>query len=313
MNKQKVTCPLLIILAVDGSEHSHAAVELLRDLPIGGPHPPESEVKNSITILTVLLPRDTSEYAARMALLGHTQNYLLQKDFIVNTELLTGQPAEMLVNYIEEHNPDLTVLGARGLRATLGFLLGGVAQQIVEYAHCPVLVVRAPYQGLKRILFVTDGSEYSQRATEYLACFPLPEGAEVTVAHVTPPISPPELIIRHYPVGADVYIPITTPEIEEAQAMQVEQEKQTGQTILDQAVASLTSSGIESNRVLLNGDPATEIIEYAKENQIDLIVCGSRGLSALKGFIMGSVSRKLVHYSGCSVLVVKGKLDPKGK
>ena len=93
MNKQKVICPLLIALAVDGSEHSHAAVELLRDLPIGGHHPPESEVITSITILTVLLPRDTSESAAKMALLGHTQNYLRQKDFFVNTELLTGHPA----------------------------------------------------------------------------------------------------------------------------------------------------------------------------------------------------------------------------
>jgi len=56
----------------------------------------------------------------------------------------------------------------------------------------------------------------------------------------------------------------------------------------------------------VRGDAATEIIDYVKANQIDLIVAGSRGLSQIKSLWMGSVSRKLVHYSACSVLIVKG-------
>jgi len=53
------------------------------------------------------------------------------------------------------------------------------------------------------------------------------------------------------------------------------------------------------------GDAATEILAYAKENRVDLIVCGSRGLSEITGWLLGSVSRKLVHYAGYSVLIVK--------
>ncbi len=56
---------------------------------------------------------------------------------------------------------------------------------------------------------------------------------------------------------------------------------------------------------MLRGDAAKEIIEYAKDNNINLIVSGSRGLSQFKGWLLGSVSRKLVHYSECSVLIVK--------
>jgi nucleotide-binding universal stress UspA family protein len=44
-----------------------------------------------------------------------------------------------------------------------------------------------------------------------------------------------------------------------------------------------------------------------KQNQIDLIVAGSRGLSRVRSWLLGSVSRKLVHYSGCSVLIVRGQ------
>ena len=66
----------------------------------------------------------------------------------MTTGLLYGHPAQALAEFAGEHEPDLIVMGAKGLRATLGILLGGVAQQMVEYSRWPVLVVRLPYQGL---------------------------------------------------------------------------------------------------------------------------------------------------------------------
>ncbi|MCK7471828.1 MAG: universal stress protein [Desulfomicrobium escambiense] len=80
-----------------------------------------------------------------------------------------GDLMETILNYTEKLDPDLLVLGAKGLRATLGILLGGVAQQIIEYASLPVLVVRAPFKRLKKILLVTDGSRCSETAIDYLA------------------------------------------------------------------------------------------------------------------------------------------------
>jgi nucleotide-binding universal stress UspA family protein len=59
--------------------------------------------------------------------------------------------------------------------------------------------------------------------------------------------------------------------------------------------------------VLRRGDAATEILAYAQEQKVDLIVAGSRGLSGVSGWWLGSVSRKLVHYAPCSVLIVRGE------
>jgi nucleotide-binding universal stress UspA family protein len=56
---------------------------------------------------------------------------------------------------------------------------------------------------------------------------------------------------------------------------------------------------------LRRGDAATEILQLAKEKHIDLIVAGSRGLSQVSAWLLGSVSRKLIHYAKCSVLVVR--------
>ena len=187
------------------------------------------------------------------------------------------------------------------MRATLGILLGGVAQQVVEYATTPVLVVRAPYHGLRRVLVVTDGSAHSRRAVQYLGKFPLPENMDVRLIHVLPPLVAP-VIMEPYFGGRDAYVPLHTPE-EEAK-IEAKQEH-TGQVLLDRTHDLLLKKGIESTPVLVRGDAATEIIAYADIEKIDLIVAGARGLSSIQGWLMGSVSRKLVHYSNCSVLIVK--------
>ena len=179
-------------------------------------------------------------------------------------------------------------------------------QQIVEYAEDPVLVVRAPYEGLERILIVTDGSVHSQRAMRYMGQFPIPELSEVHALHVLPPAPSPALIARSWPAGSETMAPVPTYETEEMLARQAEDEERQGKAILGESVETLLDYGIEARSVLLRGDAATEIIEYAKQNEIGLIVAGSRGLSQMRKLLLGSLSRKLVHYAGCSVLIVKG-------
>jgi len=54
---------------------------------------------------------------------------------------------------------------------------------------------------------------------------------------------------------------------------------------------ALKSNGIKASPVLLRGDAASEIIEYVKSHEIDLLAASSRGLSAVRGWLLGSVSR----------------------
>lgn len=61
------------------------------------------------------------------------------------------------------------------------------------------------------------------------------------------------------------------------------------------------SEGIEIKRVLLEGEPAATIVEYAKNNAIDLIALPSRGLSRFHAFIMGSVTERVLHDAACPV------------
>jgi nucleotide-binding universal stress UspA family protein len=124
--------------------------------------------------------------------------------------------------------------------------------------------------------------------------------------HVLPPTPSPALIARSWPAGSEAMAPMPSYETEQMLAKQAEEEESLGKTILQESIETLDRFGIEASSVLMRGDAATEIIEYAKGNQIDLIVTGSRGLSQMRRLLLGSLSRKLVHYAGCSVLIVKG-------
>jgi nucleotide-binding universal stress UspA family protein len=56
---------------------------------------------------------------------------------------------------------------------------------------------------------------------------------------------------------------------------------------------------------LVEGRPADEIVETAKEGNFDLIVMGSRGLGGIKEFFLGSVSDRVADEAECPVLIVK--------
>jgi nucleotide-binding universal stress UspA family protein len=300
--------PLNILLAFDGSQHSVAAINLLRDLPL--------DVNSTITTVGVLIPRESSNHAIMESALEQANHLLKDMGFNAYTEMVLGSPAEKLIEYAENLHPDLIVAGAKGLRHTLGILLGGVAQQIVEYAHQPVLVVRAPYKKLKHILLVTDGSPASQTAINYLAgstadgetqsceAFPFPIEADLRIMHVLPPLPSPELIARSWPIGPDLLPP--APIDRESEISWAKEEEDRGSEILENALRFISKcTEIDPTPVLARGDAATEILQYIKEHEIDMVIAGSRGLSEMRAWLLGSVSRKLVHYAACSVMIVK--------
>ena len=289
----KPTCFKNILLADDGSDHARAAIQLLLKLPLS----PETH----ITVLRVFGSQQATDAFSLEAAVEESRKILRDKGFQADPELLLGHPAEKIIEYADQHHPDLIVLGAKGLRATFGILLGGVAQQVIEYASCPVLVVRAPLKKLRRILLVVDGSPNSQHAAECMAQFPFPDQADLHVMHVLPPQYLPADVVMPYG------IPVEQPSMIEEVAHRRTAEEDEGHRLLTHMEEILATSQLKVKTVLKRGDAATEIMDYVNLNQVDLIVAGSRGLSQVRSWLLGSVSRKLVHYSGCSVLIVRGQ------
>lgn len=63
------------------------------------------------------------------------------------------------------------------------------------------------------------------------------------------------------------------------------------------------ASDIETR--VAEGNPAEQVVAFARERGADLIVCGSRGMGRLKSALLGSTSSRIIHLAECSCLTVK--------
>ncbi|MNY55760.1 Stress response protein NhaX [compost metagenome] len=73
----------------------------------------------------------------------------------------------------------------------------------------------------------------------------------------------------------------------------------------DEVKGRLEAEGLNATVELLQGSPAEVILNYAKEQGVDVIVIGSRGLGGIREFVLGSVSHNVVQSARIPVLVVK--------
>ena len=68
---------------------------------------------------------------------------------------------------------------------------------------------------------------------------------------------------------------------------------------------------IEVEPVVLEGNPAHEIVKFAEENDIELIVMGTLGKTGIQKFLLGSVTENVVRHSKVPVLVIRGETAKK--
>ena len=75
------------------------------------------------------------------------------------------------------------------------------------------------------------------------------------------------------------------------------------------ADAAVNGEELQIETVSRQGNPAEVLAHVAEEQGAQLIVLGDRGLSAVKRFLLGSVSNKLAHHAPCNILIVRGNGD----
>ena len=84
----------------------------------------------------------------------------------------------------------------------------------------------------------------------------------------------------------------------------IEAKKQVKEMIKD-AVKTVIKSGIKVEGVILKGDPALKIMEYAEDKDIDLIILGATGIGDVGRYKLGGVAEKVTRYSKKPVLIAR--------
>ena len=88
--------------------------------------------------------------------------------------------------------------------------------------------------------------------------------------------------------------------------IQLEEELQIeANEIIEDAAEQLTRHGLDVTTLIAEGNPTTEILGQAEQDEYDLIVLGASGATDMKHRMLGSVSAKVTGQTACSVAVVK--------
>jgi len=198
--------------------------------------------------------------------------------------------------YIEA---DLIALGASGRSALNRFFLGSVSETIARHANCPVLLARGLDMPLHEVVFGVDGSDRARQAICWTTMLPLPpDYAMRLVRVVTPPawVAYPDILAME--AGGELLERVTRKEAQRAREYLA--------ALKSDLTRADTASGEHSPVVETEepvGDPADQLIRIAHEQNASLIVVGSKGLTGIERFLLGSVSEKVARHAPCSVLV----------
>ena len=136
----------------------------------------------------------------------------------------------------------------------------------------------------RRILVGYDGSKASDKAFDDALSLAKSHGAELCVLTVA---RPPE-------IGDDV----------ESEAV-IENSREHHRKLLVPLRKKAAQGGVKAHFEVAVGHPAEQIMFYADQHQVDLIVVGDRGRSKFTRMLLGSVSKTVVQYAGRPVLVVR--------
>jgi nucleotide-binding universal stress UspA family protein len=149
---------------------------------------------------------------------------------------------------------------------------------------------------LSRILVPYDGSKYSNNAVNRAIEISKKESqihliSVVNVDYIQPPGS---------------LLGMVSPSSVSAIKRLTDSAKKESTQMLASQVSKCRSKGIKADSKVVSGNIADEILKYAKQKKISLIVIGSQGLHGIKKIkALGSISRKISEFARCPVLIVR--------
>ncbi|MGI8334310.1 universal stress protein [Actinomadura scrupuli] len=285
-----------VVVGYDGSECGELALEWAIE---------EARMRHTrLTICHIWQFPYTGFYAPATAELERAAEQMLQAavtrvrseapDVELRPLLACGSAARHLIDF--GPYADLVVVGTHGRSGIRALMLGSVSSQVAMHCTSPVIVVRgrpdlAPEDYPGRVVVGADGSPAADRA--------------LAVAFE-------EAQLRGVPLTA--VCGWTKPDKDAAQALYVDQDglRTFAGERFHEAVDRLRAGYPAVKAVAeLTDEPVIEALQAAAESA-QLLVLGSRGVGAVRGRLLGSVSQTMLHQAPCPVAVVHAEAGARG-
>ncbi len=228
---------------------------------------------------------------------AHTFPALDSYDGVVETErvIIRGHaPYKDILDVSRSRNCDLIVMATHGRSSLSQFFLGGsIAEDVARFSKIPVLIVKIEhdepaesYTGrLKEILFTTDFSEAADSALPFAVSFAQKFGSKLFALHV-----------------------IDDDSVEFYKAAGINKDegfKDRIEEFLKTRLASLPGGEAIASVNVAEGRAEREIVKFADENEIDMIVMATQGHGILEDEILGTTTDRVIRHASCPVLTVR--------
>ncbi|UPV72835.1 universal stress protein [Halorussus limi] len=215
---------------------------------------------------------------------------LRERGVACESEVVQGDPATAIADYADSREMDLVAMATHGRTGLSRYLLGSVTEKVVRLSDVPVVTIRTheeartsfPYEN---VLAATDGSEAANAAADRAAS--LAAALDATLHAVS--------VVDDASLGFDVRSAAATDEL-----------RATAEDAIADVAATADEAGVERVREeLLRGRVHRAILDYADDEDVDLIVAGTRGRGGTDRILLGSVTERLVRTSPVPVLTVR--------
>ena len=192
-----------------------------------------------------------------------------------HSRVVEGHPLKMVLGYVQQHPPNLIVVGSHGYNGYARVMLGSVAENLLHSATCPILIVKGEplsrdVQTLHTILCAVDLSDFSRRCVLAAGDLANMLEADLHVAYV----AAPGMSIAEARSALSSWIP-----------------------------NAVWKSG-RLRDVVLQGDPAEKIVTYSRSTQTDLVVLAAEHRPFLEFSTVGRTTERTVRFCMCSSLVI---------
>jgi nucleotide-binding universal stress UspA family protein len=311
-----------ILLVVDGSSYSNLSIQMIKALRL----PPGNEITlltvvpepnflGSITLDAIIgsskarAKANDEQQEKALELLGSTSQALSKSKMKIDTMVRWGNPTEEIVSVAEQEKASLIIMGAKGLTDPANFRLGSVALKVAKYANSNVLLVRKKTASLaeeppkkegitriKRVLIATDGSKYADDGIRMSPALFSPRRTEILILTA--------LHSHHESWWKSPTLKLVTNR--EALAKIQAAEAAEARKIIGKAEKKFQDKGYMTKSFIKQGEASDCIITAAIEYHPDIVVLGSRGLTGIESYLLGSVAERVARYANCSVFIGRG-------
>jgi len=290
-----------ILVPLDGSRVAEQILPHLRRLL----HRRDAEV---ILVRAAVPPPMENGMLMADALLSAARDYLVQtqehlRDQGVRARSIVrvGTPAAVILDVAGEERATMIALATHGETGLKRLLAGSVAEAVLKRSPVPVLVIR-PFWSYELLPGRTDGEEL--RPMRNLL---LPMDNTDDAGLLLPPVTElarlfeARVVLLHVMKtnGHKPSDPLPGRAEEEAQ--------------LARLASRLEDGKVEAQTLIAKGDPAHEILEAARDNEIDLIAMSTHAKSGFLGLFSSGVTEKVLRESTCPMLVVRTPVPGTGR